>query len=102
MNNATENTFKTRSNVMSMTGYQVLEDDEIFSVSSTTKTLATTRKCEYDCAEKGPYSEETFNCLETAMRWLEQQEECDAIFKAHTTRRTIVFCVCGRERNATQ
>ncbi|PSN40283.1 hypothetical protein C0J52_22089 [Blattella germanica] len=32
-----------------------------------------------DCAEKGPSSEEAFHCLETAMKWVEQQEECDAV-----------------------
>ncbi|GBN77671.1 hypothetical protein AVEN_93026-1 [Araneus ventricosus] len=27
-----------------------------------------------DRAEKGPISEEAFHCLQTAMKWLEQQE----------------------------
>ncbi|UYV63196.1 hypothetical protein LAZ67_2003404 [Cordylochernes scorpioides] len=27
--------------------------------------------------EKGPSNEEDFHCLETAMKWLEQQEECN-------------------------
>ncbi|UYV78216.1 hypothetical protein LAZ67_16000513, partial [Cordylochernes scorpioides] len=32
-----------------------------------------------DQVEKGPSNEVAFHCLETAMKWLEQQEECNTV-----------------------
>ncbi|PSN48413.1 hypothetical protein C0J52_12094, partial [Blattella germanica] len=55
-------------------GHQVLTDDEIIASVIDDQDL-----CDEDCAEKGPSSEEAFHCLETAMKWVEQQEECDAV-----------------------
>ncbi|KAJ8873883.1 hypothetical protein PR048_024719 [Dryococelus australis] len=79
LKNTTRKTFKTGSNVMSMTlAIKYRRTMKSFPVSSTTKTLVTTRKEEpsSDRTKIGPSSEEAFHCLETAMKWLEQQEDC--------------------------
>ncbi|KAG8258184.1 hypothetical protein J6590_035335 [Homalodisca vitripennis] len=34
--------------------------------------------------EKGPNNEEAFQCFETGIKWAEQQDECDAVFKTPT------------------
>ncbi|PSN51225.1 hypothetical protein C0J52_10562 [Blattella germanica] len=46
-------------------------------VLSTTKTFVTKRT--KTVLKKGPSNEEAFHCLETAMKWVEQQEECDDV-----------------------
>ncbi|GBN92223.1 hypothetical protein AVEN_247085-1 [Araneus ventricosus] len=60
--------------------YHVLMEDEIVArVIDDQNPCIDEELSGNDCAEKGPSSKEAFYCLETAMRWLEQQEECDAI-----------------------
>ncbi|GBM41863.1 hypothetical protein AVEN_110984-2-1, partial [Araneus ventricosus] len=73
-------TFKTGPNVMSMT--------QAIKYWRTLKSLPVSDyrdSCDdeeepnnNDRAEKRPFSEEAFHCLETAMKSIEQQEECDA------------------------
>ncbi|PSN48884.1 hypothetical protein C0J52_09662 [Blattella germanica] len=79
--NVTRKTFKTGSNVMLMILDQVLTDDEIIASVIDDQDLCDEEEepSDEDCAEKGPSSEEAFHCLETAMKWVEQQEECDAV-----------------------
>ncbi|PSN33173.1 hypothetical protein C0J52_26123 [Blattella germanica] len=63
-------------------GHQVLTDDEIIASVIDDQDLCDEEEepSDEDCAEKGPSSEEAFHCLETAMKWVvEQQEECDAV-----------------------
>ncbi|PSN32121.1 hypothetical protein C0J52_26854 [Blattella germanica] len=61
-------------------GHQVLTYDEIIASVIDDQDLCNEEEdpSDEDCAEKGPSSEEAFHCLETAMKWVEQQEECDA------------------------
>ncbi|PSN39324.1 hypothetical protein C0J52_23598 [Blattella germanica] len=62
-------------------GHQVLTDDEIIASVVDDQDLCDKEEepSDEDCAEKGPSIEEAFYCLETAMKWVEQQEECDAV-----------------------
>ncbi|XP_023214516.1 jerky protein homolog-like [Centruroides sculpturatus] len=77
-------------------GYQVFSDDEIVaSIIDNQQEPSDDEEepsddeeepsddeeepCDNDHAEKCPSSEEAFHCLETAIKWLEQQEECDAV-----------------------
>ncbi|PSN33438.1 hypothetical protein C0J52_17959 [Blattella germanica] len=62
-------------------GHQALTDDEIIASVIDDQDLCDEAEVpsDEDCAEKGPSSEEAFHCLETAMKWVEQQEECDAV-----------------------
>lgn len=62
-------------------GYQVLTDDEIIDsvIDDQEPCNDEEEPSGDDRAEKGPSSEEAFHCLETAMKWLEQQEECDTV-----------------------
>ncbi|PSN44442.1 hypothetical protein C0J52_23952 [Blattella germanica] len=62
-------------------GHQVLTDDEIIASVIDDQDLCDEEEepSDEDCAEKGPSSEEAFHCLETTMKWVEQQEECDAV-----------------------
>ncbi|PSN56241.1 hypothetical protein C0J52_00377 [Blattella germanica] len=59
-------------------GHQVLTDDEIIASVIDDQDLCDEEEepSDEDYAEKGPSSEEGFHCLETAMKWVEQQEEC--------------------------
>ncbi|XP_067136655.1 jerky protein homolog-like [Centruroides vittatus] len=62
-------------------GYQVLSDDEIIAgvIDDQDPCDDEEEPSDDDCAEKVPSSEEAFHGLETAMKWLKQQEECDAV-----------------------
>ncbi|PSN51445.1 hypothetical protein C0J52_08992 [Blattella germanica] len=62
-------------------GHQVLTNDEIIASIIDDQDLCDEEEepSDEDCAEKGPSSEEAFHCLETAMKWVEQEEECDAV-----------------------
>ncbi|PSN51664.1 hypothetical protein C0J52_09618, partial [Blattella germanica] len=62
-------------------GHQVLTDDEIIASAIDDLDLCDEEEepSDENCAEKGPSNEEAFHCLETAMKWVEQQEECDAV-----------------------
>ncbi|XP_067140340.1 jerky protein homolog-like [Centruroides vittatus] len=62
-------------------GSQILSDDEIIAsvIDNQDSCNDEEEPNNADHAEKGPSSEEAFHCLETALKWLEQQEECDAI-----------------------
>ncbi|GBM11820.1 hypothetical protein AVEN_26752-1 [Araneus ventricosus] len=71
--NGTKETFKTGSNVMIL-AFKCQWIMESLPVSSMTKTPS-----DNDHAEKGPSSKEVFHCLEIAMKWLAQQEECDDV-----------------------
>ncbi|PSN40487.1 hypothetical protein C0J52_05238 [Blattella germanica] len=79
--NVTRKTFKTGECDVDDPGHQVLMDDEIIASVIDDQDLCDEEKepSDEDCAEKGPSSEEAFHCLETAMKWVEQQEECDAV-----------------------
>ncbi|UYV66652.1 hypothetical protein LAZ67_4002451 [Cordylochernes scorpioides] len=68
-------------------GYQLLTDDKIIeSVVDDQCNSDNEEELRDDHqVEKGPPNEETFHCFETAMKWLEQQEECNTVqllFKA--------------------
>ncbi|XP_067123781.1 jerky protein homolog-like [Centruroides vittatus] len=62
-------------------GYQISSDDEIIAsvIDNQDPCDDEEEPSDDNHAEKGPSSEEAFHGLETAMKWLEQQEECDAI-----------------------
>ncbi|XP_067136916.1 jerky protein homolog-like [Centruroides vittatus] len=62
-------------------GYQILSDDEIIAsvIDNQDPCDDEEEPSDDNRAEKGPSSEEAFHGLETAMKWLEQQEECDTI-----------------------
>ncbi|PSN56479.1 hypothetical protein C0J52_08436 [Blattella germanica] len=61
--------------------HQVLTDDEIIASVIDDQDLCDEEEepSEEGCAEKGPSSEEAFHCLETVMKWVEQEKECDAV-----------------------
>ncbi|UYV73078.1 hypothetical protein LAZ67_10001757 [Cordylochernes scorpioides] len=62
-------------------GYQLLTDDEIIE-SVVDDQGSSDNKEELrddDHVDKGPSNEEAFHCLGTAMKWLEQQEECNTV-----------------------
>ncbi|PSN54112.1 hypothetical protein C0J52_09475 [Blattella germanica] len=76
------NNFKlTRAPFRWRCSHQVLTADEIIASVIDDQDLCDEEEepSDEDCAEKGPSSEEAFHCLETAMKWVEQQEECDAV-----------------------
>ncbi|GBM00881.1 hypothetical protein AVEN_257385-1 [Araneus ventricosus] len=59
-------------------GYQILANDEniVGVIDYQDPCDDDEEPSENDRAEKGPSTEEAFHCLETVIKWLEQQEEC--------------------------
>lgn len=63
-------------------GYQILTDEEIVAQVTAQQEVSDEEDDRYDtqiAAETGPSAAEAFRCIEVAMKWLEKQEECDAM-----------------------
>lgn len=59
-------------------GFQILNDDEL--VDSVTKTESVEEEDDItDEPEAGPTASEALACFDTALKWMEQQPECDHI-----------------------
>lgn len=63
-------------------GHELLTDDDIIAQTQVPKDDTDDdddQDDDYVSVEKGPTNEEAFLCFETAIKWLEQQDECDAM-----------------------
>lgn len=65
-------------------GYQILNDNEIV-VEIEGENEENENEIENECSENdpGPSHSEAFECLETAMKWLERQKDTDPIQAMH-------------------
>ncbi|XP_053960505.1 jerky protein homolog-like [Anastrepha ludens] len=61
-------------------GYELLTDDDIIAqVKFSEDNDEDEINDDIALAEKCPFNEEAFKCFETAIKWLEHQDECDSV-----------------------
>lgn len=73
-------------------GYEMMTDNDIIAHVQETGDDDEEEDYDIDLVNgNGPSHDEAFHCLETAMLWLEQQEECDSTTARFSSKKTSVW-----------